>query len=289
MRGQVDIAVRIARRQHGRVARRQLLAAGIDARRIDRWVADGRLRVVHRGVYAVGHDAPSLHGDYMAAVLAAGAGAVLSHRAAAHVMGLIRARPALPEVSVPSTAGRKQEAFIVHRGPPLDPLDVAVHQDIPITIVPRILIDVAPSTSPEDLTRACHEAWVKHRTAPWMIEACIARNPRKHGIRKLRAALGADVVLSDLEAAFLRLLKRRGLPLPRTNIDRSGDKVDCHWPALGLTIELVSFRFHATREGFERDVGRRRRSNHVAYSYGDVFERPAETIADLRPRLQPRC
>ena len=288
MRGQLDIAARIARRQHGRVARRQLLAAGIDARRIDRWVADGVLRVVYRGVYALGHDAPSLHGDYMAVVLAGGPHAVLSHRAAAHLMGIIRRRPALPEVTVASTAGRAQERFIVHRAPRLDPLDVAVHDDIPVTIVPRILVDLAPSTSPEELARACHEAWVRHRTTPWMIEACIARNPRKHGIRKLRAALGGDVVLSELENAFLKLLKRHGLPLPRTNVDRHGDKVDCHWPALGLTIELVSFRFHATREGFERDVARRRRSNHVAYSYGDVFERAAATIADLRGLLGPR-
>lgn len=267
------------------MARRQLLGAGVDAARIDRWVADGRLRVVHRGVYAVGHDAPSLRGDYMAAVLAGGEGAVLSHRPAAHLMSLVRGAPARSEVTIPSTAGRARDGFIVHRGPPLDPLDVAVHDRIPITIVPRILIDIAPSSAPGELARLCHEAWVKHRTTPQQIEACIARNPRKHGIRKLRIALGADVVLSELEKAFVKLLKGHGLPLPRTNIDHRGDKVDCHWPPLGLTIELLSFRFHATRAGFEDDVARRRRSNHIAYTYGDVFERSAATIADLRPRL----
>ena len=118
-----------------------------------------------------------------------------------------------------------------------------------------------------------------------MVEACVTRTPRKPGVGRLRAALGSDVVLSELERAFLTLLQRGGLPRPRTNIDRDGDKVDCHWPALGITIELLSFRFHATREGFEKDVARRRRSNHVAYSYGDVFERAPATIADLRTRL----
>ena len=86
----------------------------------------------------------------------------------------------------------------------------------------------------------------------------------------------------------MALLRKHDLPLPRTNIDHHGDKVDCHWPDLELTIELVSFRYHATRDAFENDVARRRRSNHVAYSYGDVFERPRQTIADLKPRLQRR-
>ncbi|MGH2897592.1 MAG: hypothetical protein ACRDMZ_02885, partial [Solirubrobacteraceae bacterium] len=153
-------------------------------------------------------------------------------------------------------------------------------------IVPRVLLDLAPRTAPDELGRLCHEAWVRHRTTPPMVERCIARNPRKHGIGRLRTAISADVLLSELEAAFVRLLGRHGLPLPRTNIDHGCDKVDCHWPDLGLTIELLSYTFHATRQAFERDVARRRRCAHVAYTYGDVFERGVATIADLRPRLR---
>ena len=78
------------------------------------------------------------------------------------------------------------------------------------------------------------------------------------------------------------------MPLPRTNIARDGDRVDCHWPALDLTVELHSFRYHATRHGFEQDVARRRRSAHLAFSYGDVFERRAATIAELRELLRRR-
>jgi hypothetical protein len=84
---------------------------------------------------------------------------------------------------------------------------------------------------------------------------------------------------------LLILLQRHGLPIPRTNIDVKGDKVDCHWPQHDLTVELLSFRFHATGEGFEKDVARRRRSQHVAYTYGDVAERAADTAADLRQRF----
>jgi hypothetical protein len=100
----------------------------------------------------------------------------------------------------------------------------------------------------------------------------------------LRALAGA-ARSGDLEDAFLELLRAHGLALPRTNIDHLGDKVDCHWPHLDLTVELLSFRYHATRHAFEQDVARRRRSDHLAYTYGDIVERGAATIAELRPRL----
>jgi hypothetical protein len=282
MRSLFDISVDLARQQHGRVARRQLLEAGVDPFRIRRWLADGRLRAVHRGVYAVGHDAPSWHGDYMAAVLACGPGAVVSHRAAARLLGLLRRVAApRPEVTVPSTAERRRPGITVHRVARLDRHDVAVFDGIPVTTVPRTLLDLAPSTAPEDLTRLCHEAWVHHRTTPHHIDACIRRNPCKKSAAKLRRAQRADVLLSDLESRFVTLLRRHGLPEPRTNIDHNADKVDCHWPAEKLTIELLSYRFHATRQAFEADVARRRRSNHVAYTYGDVVERPRQTADEV--------
>ena len=173
----------------------------------------------------------------------------------------------------------------LHRVERLHRLDLAALDGIPITIVPRTLLDLAALLPPEALSRACHEAWVRHRTTPGQVEACIARNPRKPGVAKLRRALGEDVTLSALEDAFLALINEHGLPRPRTNVDHRGDKVDCHWPALDLTVELLSYRYHATRQAFEQDVARRRRSAHLAYTYGDIVERGAATIAELRPRL----
>jgi hypothetical protein len=270
------------------VTRQQLLAAGLDRSRIDRWLADGRLRRVHDAVYAVGHEAPSMYADYMAAVLACGRGAALSHRAAAFLLRLLRdVTPPPPEVSVPTTNGRRRPGIIIHRVRSLDG-DVFTLRGIRVTNVPRTLLDLAPSTEPDELTRMCHEAWVHHRTTPAHVDACIARNPGKKGAAKLRTALGSDATLSDLESGFLALLKTHGLPAPRTNIDLQGDKVDCHWPQHGLTVELHSYRFHASRQAFERDLARRRRSGHVAYSYGDVFERPAQTAADVAARLRPK-
>jgi hypothetical protein len=285
IRALFDIIARLAARQQGRVSRAQLTAAGVDRNRIARWVADGRLRRVHRGVYAVGHTAPSMRGDYMAAVLAGGEGAVLSHRAAAHLLGLVRGTPPRPEVTVPTTAGRRRPGLVVHRVSALHVLDAATFDGIPVTTVPRILLDLAPSTRPDELARMCHEAWIHHRTTPAYVDGCIARNATKKGAAKLRRAQRADVTLSDLENRFLALLKTHGLPKPRTNIDHAGDKVDCHWPDHGLTVELLSYRFHSSRQAFEADVARRRRSNHVAYTYGDVVERGARTAAELAPRL----
>jgi hypothetical protein len=123
---------------------------------------------------------------------------------------------------------------------------IAGRQSPAITTVPRMLLDLAPTSTLKELTRLCHETWVRHDCGPDRIEACIARNPRKPGAAKLRRALGSDVTLSDLDDGFLELLQRHGLPTPRTNLDRHGDKVDCHWPHLDLTIELVSYRYHAT-------------------------------------------
>lgn len=241
---------------------------------------------VHLGVYAVGHVAPSVLGDYFAAVLAGSRGAKLSHAPAAHLFKLTRARrPPVPEITVPTLHHRRRPGIVIHRVKALHPHDTTEHEGIPITSVPRVLLDLAPRLAPPDLARACHEAWIHHRTTPTHVEACIARNPNKPGIAKLRQALGADVTLSDLEDAFLILLAQHGLPLPRTNIGRHGDKVDCYWPEHGLTVELLSYRFHATRDGFERDVARRRRSEHIAFTWGDVFERPTATAAELRQLL----
>jgi hypothetical protein len=140
---------------------------------------------------------------------------------------------------------------------------------------------MTPRLSAAHLTRACHEGWIRHKVTPAHIQACIARNPHKPGGAKLLAAAGTDATLSDLEDGFLALLRKNHIPRPRTNIDHRGDKVDCHWPRIGLTVELLSYTFHASRQAFEADVARRRRSNHLAFTRGDVFERGAQTVAEL--------
>ncbi len=284
MRPNAANVAQIAARQYGRVTCAQLLAAGLDRSQIKRWVADGRLRREHTGVYALGHPDGSPLGTAMSAVLAAGSGAVLSHASAGRLLRIVTWAAGPPEVTIGADQGRRRPGIRIHRSR-LEPGDVGVLRGVPITTVARVLVDLAPRLEPAELTRACHEAWVRHGVAPDDVERCIARNPRKPGIAKLRRALGGDVTLSALEDGFLRLVADHGLPAPRTNVDVAGDKVDCHWPERDLTVELVSFRFHATRRAFEADVARRRRSSHLAFTYGDVFERGAATAALLRRRL----
>lgn len=287
MRPQSFIAAEIADRQHGRISREQLLdEAGFDRQRITRWLGDGRLRSLHRGVYALGHAAPSTLGDYMAALLAGGHDACLSTRAAAHLARIIRGQAPPPEITIPPTACRRRPGIIIHRAA-VHRLDVFEIHGIRLTSVPLILLDLAPSLPLDQLARACHEAWIHRRTGPRHIESCIARNPRApHAAKQLRAALATDVTLSHLETAFLRLLATHRLPRPRTNIDHNGDKVDCHWPDLDLTIELLSYRYHATRHAFETDVARRRRSHHIAYTWGDVAQRHEQTAAEVAGLLR---
>jgi hypothetical protein len=289
MRGIFDIVAREAGGQHARISWEQVLALGADRGHIERWLADGRLHQVHHGVYAIGHPGRSVEGDYMASVLACGDGAVLSCAAATYTLKLRPGAPPPAEVTVPTTAGRARPGIVIHRVKFLHPYDVSDLDGIPITTVPRTLLDMAPRLTTVKLARACHQAWVRHETRPEWIEACIERNPNKPGAKKLRAALGSDATLSLLEDGFLALLRKHGFRKPRTNIDVRGDKVDtgfagagCHWPDRGLTVELLSYRFHASRQAFEADVARRRRSNHLAFTWGDVFEREAQTIAELR-------
>lgn len=276
----------VAGGQYGRITFDQLRAAGVDPDRVKRWVVDGRLRREHRGVFTLGHPDASPHGRYLSAVLAAGDGAVLSHRAAAYALGIWpwRISPS-PEVTVPTTAHRRRPGIIIHRVHTLHVLDHSTLDDIPITTIPRILLDLARTTKPKELARMCHEAWVRHECGPDRIEQCIARNPHKPGANRLRRALGSDITLSMLEDAFLVLLTTHDLPLPRTNINLEEHKVDCHWPQFDLTIELLSYRYHATRQAFETDIARQRRTRHLAFTYGDVVERPAATAAELRPLL----
>lgn len=276
-----DIATRIAAEQHGRISHRQLLEAGIDRHRIKRWRADGRLTNVHHGVYAIGRPAPSPHGRWMAAVLACGEGAALSHASAGRLLRIFPRERARSEVTVPTTSGRARPGIEVHRVAALHALDVMTFQGIRVTRVPRALLDLSPRLPGPELTRACHEAWIHHGLTPAQVDACIARNPGKPGRRRLCLAMSGDVTLSKLEDGFVDLLSRHGLPLPRTNIDVAGDKVDCHWPPIGLTVELLSYRFHGSRRAFEADVARRRRSAHLAFTYGDVFERPGQTAREL--------
>ena len=147
----------------------------------------------------------------MAAVLACGDRAVLSGDAAAYLLGILKGRPPVPEVTAPTK--RRVRGIKTRRA---DTNDATVWRGIPVTTVPRTLVDLAPYLPEDDLARACHEAGVRHHTTPAMVEAVLTGRPNTPGTGKLRAVMKgeAKVTLSKLERHFLYLLKEHGLPLP---------------------------------------------------------------------------
>jgi hypothetical protein len=272
------------------ITAKQLLEAGLTRQGIQRRVSNGLLHRVYRGVYRVGHRPPSTEASYLAAVLACGEEAALSGYPAAFVHGLLRGVPPAPEIS--TTADRRPKGVIVHRLRHLDRLDVSVFRGIPITTLPRTIVDLAATHNLDDLARICHEAAVRYRLAPRMAYASLARRPNTPGAEKLHRILRGDVdlTLSELERSFLVLLRSAGLPLPETNRQAGGRYVDCRWPAHRLTVELDSYTYHHTRHAWEQDRRREREARARGdefrrYTYGDVTDEPGVVVAELRPLL----
>jgi very-short-patch-repair endonuclease len=283
---------RIASSQHGVASRAQLLGAGVSDEEIKGRLSKGALIRVHPGVYRVGHRAPSVEARYLAAVLAGGEGAVLSGRAAGHLWGLIKGPAPPPEVTAPTK--RRIKGVRTRRGEDLR-RDATTRQGIPITTVPRTLVDLSSVLSLDDLARACHEAGGKYRTTPKHVEAVLARRPNAPGAKNLRAVLRGDahVTLSALERRFLHLLKKANLPLPITNKPAGSKRVDCRWPERKLTVELDSYRYHNSRHAWEQDR-RREREAHARgdelrrYTFGDVFDGPRVMVSELSGLLGSR-
>jgi hypothetical protein len=286
-----QMLARIADSQHGVVTRAQILDIGVTPPGIQRRIRKGLLIPVHRGVYRVGHQAPSTLPTYLSAVLASGKGAVLSGRAAAHLLGLHKGTAPAPEVTAPT---KHRMPGIKTRRSKLDPRETTTFRKIPVTTVPRTLVDLAAILTPPDLARACHEAGVLHRTTPAQVEAVLARRPHTRGATNLRAVLRGEerITLSKLERRFLELLRENGLPLPQTNRLAGARRVDCRWPEQRLTVELDSYRYHQSRHAWEQDRRREREARARGdefrrYTYGDVFEHPGLMLHELRGLLLP--
>jgi hypothetical protein len=286
--GKADVVIaEIARGSYGVVTREEMRAAGVSDQEIKIRVRRGSLIRVHSSVYRVGHCAPSVEARYLAAVKACGEGAVLSGLAAAHLLGLTRGPAPAPEVTAP-----KQRRVARVRTTCSPQIDRTTYRGIPVSTVPRTLVDLAATLALDDLARACHEAGVRHRTTPAHVEAVLARRPNTPGAAKLRAVIHGDVhvTLSRLEARFLARLREAGLPLPRTNRPAGGRRVDCRWADHRLTVELDSYRYHGSRHAWEQDRRREREAyargdQFRRYTWGDVFEHPRPMLRELAALL----
>jgi very-short-patch-repair endonuclease len=273
----------VARRQHGVVTRRQLFTAGLGESAVDHRLADGQLSAIHRGVYAVGPQRLTRQARWLAAVLACGPGAALSHRHAAAVLQLISKAEGPIEVTASGHGGRKPPRGVrVHRRL-LPDAEVTRKDSIPVTTVARIALDLA-ATGPRRLVeRVLDEADYRGLLHPAQLDDALTRFPKRRGARPLRRILrehsiGASLTRSELEELFLALCRARGLPDPMVNAHVNGFEVDFYWRDARVVVEADGYAAHRTRAAFERDRARDLALRAAGYevlrfSYRQVVER----------------
>jgi very-short-patch-repair endonuclease len=241
------------------VTRAQLLDCGLRDRGIAEWVRTGRLRRLYQGVYAVGHDRLTRDGRWLAAVMACGPGAALSHRDAAALWDLRQSNSAYIDVIVPSQSGRKRAGLRIHRSARLRPDEVTVRHGIPVTTVARTLLDLADVLEQQALRRVVTEAEYLNRFDMTALNAAVQNNPGRRGAKLLEAVGGRrHRTRSVLEERFLALLDRHGVEEPETGVWISGYETDFLWREAGLVVETDGLAAHSTREAVKRDRKRDR-------------------------------
>jgi very-short-patch-repair endonuclease len=255
----------IATAQEGVVAVDQLRVVGVTGRAASHRAKAGRLHRVHRGIYAVGHESIGRHGRLLAAALACGPGAVISHLSAAALWGLRDPSPVVIDVIVPCQTGRKIDGIRARRcrHPTRD--EVTAHESVPCTTPSRTLVDLAGTLGTASLRRAVEQAAVLKLLDIGALDTAMARAKRRRGIPALRAivdpwrAQGDDLprLRSLLEARLVTPLVESGLPRPRCNVELRVEghrfEADRLWEEQRLIVETDGEQTHGTRAAFQRD------------------------------------
>lgn len=265
-RASVDqVAAEIATAQHGVVTRAQLLSAGCAARTVDRRVATGFLRVVHLGVYALGPVQSSAMRE-MAAVLACGRHALVSHRSAGVLWRILHpeARPARPQVTLVG-ANRNRPGIRIHRVAELEPNERSARDGIPLTSPSRTLYDLASVLAPRALEQAAAEAIALRLVALEDLAAAAERHRGRLGAGRLRAVVqgggGPSRTRSTAEERFLALVRKARVGRPKLNTAVAGHEVDFFWPQHRLVVEVDGRAYHTSPRAVDRD---RRRDADLA-------------------------
>ena len=288
----------LARRQYGVVSRAQLLDQGWTKEEIDWRIRTGRLHSVHPGIYAVGHRLIPKQGWWMAAALASGPDALLSHQTAAALWRIRGSSGDAIHVTVPhkSTSTKRIHRHLAH----VPPDECTVEEGIPVTSVHRTIFDLAARVSVDEVIAMIKEAEYRHRHDRLSLWDLLARYPGKRGSRNLRFALERITEepvgrkRSKLEERFAPFLRRYRLPLPRFNdwivLENKPYRVDCHWPGTGLVVELDGWEGHRTRSAFREDRARDRALRVAGYSvarltWNQLDDEPEAVASDLRVLL----
>lgn len=288
----------LARRQHGVVARRQLLQLGMSARAVDARLQRGQLHEVFRGVFVFGARRISRKGRWMAAVLAAGGSGMLSHRSAARLWQLLP--PAVEWVDVTCPPGRvvRRRGIVAHESV-IEDDERQLVDGIPVTSPFRTVFDLAAVLDKRGLERAWHEAEVRGLRDRVSLPMLLDRYPGRRGTRNLRALLeSAEPVgftRNDFEEAFVALVDAHRLRRPRMNGDlyMRGRffQIDALWEEERVAVELDSRAVHGTNRNFEADRQRDRillaegwRTMRVTWRH--LQDEPDEVAADLKQALE---
>jgi very-short-patch-repair endonuclease/predicted transcriptional regulator of viral defense system len=282
----------LATRQHGVVATRQLAALGLSQRAVSHRAAAGRLHRVHRGVYAVGHPVLTVDGRRMAAVLAAGSGAALSHASAAALWEIRPTSATRIDVSVPSPAGRgKRPGLRIHRAASLRDDEITEHHAVRVTTPARTLFDLASSLPRRALERALDEAEIRGLYDRRKLEAITSAHAGERGAAALRRAIDEDGDLtltdSELEELMLTLCREHRLEPPTTRAWVAGLRVDFLFAQSRLVVETDGYRYHRTRRAFERDRERdailaRARYRTLRFTHRQLTREPTMVAATIR-------
>jgi hypothetical protein len=246
----------LVERQHGVVARRQLLALGYSARGIKHRVVSGRLHVIHRGVYSVGRRSIGPLGRWMAAVVACGDSGVLTHSSAAALWRIGPEHPDVIEVSVRSRHQRRRPGLRIYRRPSLWPEDHTAHRRIPVTTPVQTLIDMALRLDRRGVERMINEADKYDLVHPPELRRALDERVGEPGVACLRQILDRRtfrLTKEELERRFLPLASKAGLPVPLTGQLVNEFEVDFYWPDLGLVVETDGLRYHRTPAEQARD------------------------------------
>ncbi|MBV9810662.1 MAG: DUF559 domain-containing protein [Solirubrobacterales bacterium] len=232
----------------------QLLALGFTDDAVLRRAACGRLHRHHRGVYSVGHRKLTPHGHRMAAVLAYGPEAVLSHQTAAALWGI--GQPSW-KIHVTTPHSKRSRRTVRAHTAVLHPEDATIRDGIPVTSVARTILDLAGQLDHDRLTRVLEDADRAGLADLRALERAMARRPRARGTARLKAVLagyrGPADTRSELERNFRTLIARAGLPEPQYNVLVAGVLVDVFWPEWRLVVELDGRDYHIHNRAFERD------------------------------------
>lgn len=246
----------LAARQYGVVSRAQLDSLGYSDDAIDGATAIGRLHRVHQTVFAVGHAGLSRHGKSLAAVLARGEGAVLSFQSAAWLWGIEGTLDLPVEVSV-SWRGHHRDKLRVHHCPALRDEDTTIFERVPVTAVPRTLLDLASAVKPRRLERALDRAERLDLLDLDAVDRLLAALPTHPSRGKLTRVIDVHrepaFARSRGEKRFLQLLREAGLPRPHVNTWVEGYEVDLYFERERFAVELDSWDAHKTRRSFAED------------------------------------